>query len=182
MARPVTKTERADLKTAQVAGRWRNTRIVRALGTVSDLADQPPLYALCWATIAVGLVRGDRRLRNAGMRMLAAEWLATKAKSAIKHRVDRTRPAVPVEGGAYRMERGDSHARPLNSFPSGHTAGALAVASAFASEYPEYRVSAFAAAIAAALIQIPRCAHYPSDIGVGAAIGLTAGGLVAKAE
>lgn len=182
MARRKTKTEEADLKLAHAAGRYRNVAVVRALGTLSELADQPQLYTICWATIGAGLATGNRRLRDAGLRMLAAEWLATKAKSAIKHRVDRTRPKVPVEGGDYRMARGDSKAHPLNSFPSGHTAGAMAVATAFASEYPEHRVAAYAAATAVALVQLPRCAHYVSDIGVGAAIGLTAGALVAKAD
>jgi undecaprenyl-diphosphatase len=182
MARRKTRTEKADLKIAQAIGGWRDTALIRTLGTLSEVADQPQLYALCWGVIGVGLVRGDKRLRNAGLRMLAAEWLATKAKSAIKHRVDRTRPDVSVDGGPYHMARGSSHAHPLSSFPSGHTAGAMAVATAFASEYPAYRLPAFAAASAIALIQLPRCTHYPSDIGVGAAIGLTAGGLVAKAE
>ena len=174
------KVERADLKVAHTAAEWRDHPVVQVLGTASELADQPPLYTLCAATFALGVASGNRRMARAGLRMLAAEWLATRAKSAIKGRIDRTRPAVPVEGGRYRMEAGGSDAKPLNSFPSGHTAGAVAVAVAFGSEYPEHRPAALTAAGLAAAIQVPRCAHFPSDIGVGALIGLAAGWLVRK--
>ena len=182
MSRRPTKIERADLDVARKAGRVRRTWPVRIAGTLSEVADQPQLYTLCWAVLVFGLLTGRRRLARTGARMLAAEWLATTAKSAVKHRIDRTRPAVPVDGGDYRMERGESHETPLNSFPSGHTAGAVAVAHAFASEYPARAVPAYAAATLIALVQIPRCRHYPTDLAAGAAIGLVAGGLVARAD
>lgn len=176
----VSAVERADLATAEQAAEWRHHPAIRILGTISQLADQPQLYTVSALTAAAGVVRGDARLARTGLRMVAAEWLATKAKSAIKHRVDRTRPHVPVDGGEYRMEPGESRDKALSSFPSGHTAGAVAVARVYASEYPEYAGAAWALAAFAGLIQIPRCAHFPSDIGAGAAIGLVAGSLVAK--
>ena len=40
--------------------------------------------------------------------------------------------------------------------------------------FPRARVSAYGAAAAVAAIQIPRCAHYPSDITAGALLGLAA--------
>jgi membrane-associated phospholipid phosphatase len=174
--------ERADLAAAHSVASWRDNPVVSALGSLSELADQPQLYAISAAMVAAGLLRGDRRMARAGVRMFAAEWLATKAKGFIKHRVDRTRPHVPVEGGGYRMERGESHDKALNSFPSGHTAGAVAVARAYASEYPEHAGRAAALSLFVGVIQIPRCRHYPSDIGVGAMIGLAAGSLVARRE
>jgi membrane-associated phospholipid phosphatase len=172
--------EEADLATAHGVADWRHHPIVAGLGRLSELADQPPLYTLAAGTAVFGAVRGDARLFRAGLRMFAAQWLATKAKTLIKRRVDRTRPHVPVEGGTYRMERGESRDKALSSFPSGHTAGAVAVARAYASEYPEHAGRAAALAALAGAIQIPRCAHFPSDVGAGAAIGLVAGSLVAK--
>lgn len=176
------KVEQADLAAARSAAAWRDHPLVTALGTMSELADQPQLYTLCWATLATGLLRRDRRLARAGARMLAAEWLATRAKSAIKARVDRTRPAHALDGGEYRMQPGDADEKPLTSFPSGHTAGAVAVAVAFASEYPRHRAAALAVAGTVAAVQVPRCAHYLSDIGVGALIGWAAGGLVRRRQ
>jgi membrane-associated phospholipid phosphatase len=164
--------ERADLKVACRASEWRNHAAIRALGKVSELADQPQLYTICAATLITGILRGDAKLARTGLRMLAAEWLATKAKSFVKHRIDRTRPN--------RLQPGKSHDTMLNSFPSGHTAGAVAVARAYASEYPKHGALAASIAISVGLIQLPRCKHYVTDIGAGAGIGLAVGSLVAK--
>ena len=34
--------ERADIEIAEQAASWRDNRVVRALGSLSELADQPP--------------------------------------------------------------------------------------------------------------------------------------------
>ena len=169
-----TTAEQADIALADAVAPARHTLPVRALGFISELADQPPLISICAATCAVGLVSGNRRLARAGARMLAAELIATKLKSMVKHRVDRTRPMVLAEGGAYKAELGGDHDHRMNSFPSGHTAGAVAVARAVVRDYPEHRTAAYAAAAAIGAIQIPRCTHYPTDIAAGALVGLIA--------
>jgi membrane-associated phospholipid phosphatase len=148
---------------------------VRALGLVADLGDQPPMRVLCGAVIAAGLAGGDRRLAMTGVRMLAAHTLATLAKDFVKRRVDRTRPRSKGRPGKdHRPSPGRSEAKEETSFPSGHAAGAVAVARAFARDYPEHAGAAYAAAGALALAQIPRCAHYPTDVGAGVAIGVAA--------
>lgn len=172
--RTKTKVEHADLSVIDAASHLRHTTPVKLLGTVSEIADQPQLISLCAATLAAGLALRRPRLAAAGARMLATELLATRMKSAIKRRVDRTRPHVVDDGGDYRMEPGDTDDGPLSSFPSGHTAGAVGVARAFAREYPAQAVPAYTAAGAVAAIQIPRCSHYPSDLAAGAAVGLAA--------
>jgi membrane-associated phospholipid phosphatase len=48
------------------------------------------------------------------------------------------------------------------------------VAAAFAREFPEYGAAALVAGGAAAVAQVPRCAHYPTDVGAGIAIGAAA--------
>ena len=77
------------------------------------------------------------------------------------------------------MKPGRKRSKEETSFPSGHSAGAIAVARAFAREYPEYRAPALGAAGLIALAQIPRCAHYPSDVGAGLAVGVAAEAAVA---
>ena len=166
--------ERADVEVAKAVAPFRNSRMVRALGQLSELADQPPLISICSATLAWGLLSGNRRLARTGGRMLAAELLATAMKSAVKHSVDRTRPKLLVEEGRYEMAAGSRNESAINSFPSGHTAGAVTVARAFARDYPEHAVAAYGVAAAAAAIQVPRCTHYPSDIAAGAAVGIAA--------
>ena len=177
-----TKVERADVAVAEATGPARGSIVVRLLGSISEVADQPPLIALSAATMMTGLFARNARLANVGGRMLAAELVATGIKSAIKHRVDRTRPHVLLDGGAYAMERGESDASADNSFPSGHTAGAVAVARSIARTYPDRATAAYGAAAAAAIIQVPRAKHYPSDVAAGVAIGLAADWLVMGAE
>lgn len=173
-AADATPLEKADVAVAQAAAPYQDTPAVKALGLVGELGDQPPLIALSVATLGWGLVARDRRLARAGARMLAAHLLATAVKNAIKTRVDRTRPFVLAEEGCYEMKPGRKRGKESTSFPSGHTAGAVAVARAVAREFPERKAAAYGAAATIAAIQIPRCAHYPTDIGAGALIGLMA--------
>lgn len=165
--------QKGDGVIARTVAPYRDTFLVAAIEPVAKLGDQPPLRTVCGAVIAAGLIGGDRRLMRAGLRMLAAHTLATWTKNFLKHRIDRTRPREAVEKGRdHHVSAGRSRAREKTSFPSGHSAGAAAVACGFAREYPEHRVAAASAAGLVALAQIPRCAHYPTDIGAGLAIGI----------
>lgn len=146
---------------------------------LADLGDQPQLRILCAGVIVLGAVRRDRHLALTGVRMLAAHTLATWAKDFVKHRIDRTRPrSLGDPETDHRLAPGRSHEKEETSFPSGHAAGASAVARAYARAYPEHRVPAAVAGTILSLAQIPRCAHYPSDVGAGVAIGLAAEALV----
>lgn len=170
--------ERADVAAAHATRPLRGTPAVGVLGRLSELADQPPLTTICALTFVCGLLGGNARLAHAGARMLAAELLGTKLKSAVKHRIDRTRPEAVESGTAYRAGAGQDRASAMNSFPSGHSVGAVAVARAYAREYPEHRIAAYGAAATAAAVQVPRGKHYPADIVAGAAVGMLAEGAV----
>jgi membrane-associated phospholipid phosphatase len=103
--------------------------------------------------------------------MIASHLLATWSKNYVKLRVDRTRPRSAKSREDRKPKPGRNNEKEETSFPSGHSAGALAVAQAFAREVPEYRRSALTGAGLIALAQVPRCAHYPTDVGAGLAIG-----------
>ena len=162
----------ADARTVEAVQPWQDDPLLERL---ADLGDQPQLRALCAAIVAAGLLARDRRFVRAGVRMLAAHSLATWTKDFVKKRVDRTRPRS-LDGSAadHRLSPGRSEAKEESSFPSGHAAGAAAVARAFARELPEFSAPAYAAGGVLAVAQIPRCAHYPTDVGVGIAIGVAA--------
>jgi membrane-associated phospholipid phosphatase len=147
---------------------------VKALSWYSEIGDQPQLRTLSAGLFAAGAVTRDKRMMRAGVRMLLAHELATFAKNFVKKRVDRTRPNRAEDREDQKAELGRSEDKDETSFPSGHSGGATAVASAFAREYPEYKLPALAAGGLAALAQIPRCAHYPTDVGAGIAIGAAA--------
>jgi membrane-associated phospholipid phosphatase len=168
------KAERLDAALAAGAVRHRKNPAVRVLGTLAELADQPPLLAGSAATIAAGLALGRPRLARAGVRMLASELVATGIKAAVKHHVVRTRPHKMLKDGRYVLDtdkHGDKDEGPWNSFPSGHTAGAVAVGRALTREYPQAAPAVAVAATLVAVIQLPRGTHFASDVVAGAAIG-----------
>lgn len=166
--------EEADAAVAEAVLPIQHAPAMRFIGTMSEIADQPQMRALYSGLIGIGVVAGKPRLARAGLRMLVAHEAATAVKLLIKRNFDRTRPRSLNEGEAPHIHGGDSRDKEESSFPSGHSAGAAAVARAFGREFPEYRAAAYAGAGVAALAQVPRCAHYPSDVGVGLAIGVAA--------
>jgi membrane-associated phospholipid phosphatase len=153
---------------------YKGTGPVKVLGWLSDMGDQRQLRIVAGAMVLAGVVRSDARMVRAGLRMFVAHELATVAKNFIKHRVDRTRPRSSSRTSEQKPRAGHSRKKEETSFPSGHSAGSMAVARAFAREYPEHRAVAYALAGGIALAQIPRCAHYPSDVVVGLAVGAAA--------
>jgi len=69
----------------------------------------------------------------------------------------------------------------MNSFPSGHTAGVVAVTRAMAREYPATALPGATAAAAIAVTRPMVGAHFPLDIVAGAAIGVASEWIVARA-
>lgn len=179
--RAATRIERADIAIGHAAARHKDHPAVKAAGTLSEIADQPPMIALSLATLGAGLVRDDKRLARTGARMLASHLVATAIKTLIKQRVDRARPGLFSTHHAHRITPGDHDDGPMNSFPSGHTAGAVAVTRAIAREYPAASTPATLGAAAVAAVQPVRGTHFPIDIAAGAILGLASEWLVARA-
>ncbi len=164
----------ADKAQAHAATREADGPLLAAAGKATELADQPPLVALSIGTILVGAVLRRPTVVRSGVRMLASHAVATAAKTAIKNAVDRTRPSRAVEDG-HRLEKGDgADDTSLNSMPSGHTAGAVAVAQGVAAESRLAAIPLQLAAIGVGALQPRRGKHYLSDVIVGAAIGFAA--------
>jgi len=162
----------AEHKATREAAKLRNNPIVAAVGAASEVADQPPLVALGLGTLALGALLRRPALARSGARMLAAHAIATGVKTLLKRGVDRTRPARALKDGRHRLTKGRGGGdTDFNSFPSGHTAGAVTVAEAVARDNPRAATPARLAAGAIGAMQLPRGAHYLSDVAVGAAIG-----------
>ena len=173
-ARRASKAERIDAALSKALVVCRDNPALRVAGAASEAADQPPLIALCVATVAAGAVLRRPRLLRAGLRMLASEGVATGVKSVIKRHVNRTRPHKMLRDGRYSLHtdgKGSKNEGPWNSFPSGHTAGAVAVARAATREYAAAVPAAGLAATLVALVQLPRGRHFASDVLAGAVIG-----------
>lgn len=162
---------RTDLAIVEAASDYEDHPIVKSIGALAELADQPPLVTICLATLGAGLLRDDPRQTRTGLRMLLAHALATGAKTIVKNSVDRSRPFKVAEEGEHEFEPGESDDGEDRSFPSGHTAGALAVARAVSREYPATALPLTVGVLLVGGIQIPRQSHHPSDVVTGAVIG-----------
>lgn len=166
--------EEADVLVADKLVPHAERGFVRAIGEISDLTDQEPLYAAAGAVIATGIVLRDGPTFRGGTRILASHLLATAMRGIVKHLVDRTRPDAAARNGHYEMSKGERYESDYNSFCSGHTAGAVAAALAAGRAWPGARETAVGLAAMAALAQVVRSKHYLSDVLAGAAIGVVA--------
>jgi undecaprenyl-diphosphatase len=134
------------------------------------------------ATISGGMAlvawfRGWPGLRETGIRALLAQLLAGTLAEALKFLIGRPRPRM-LHGNDLQL--GPTLTRGLESFPSGHASIAFAVAAVFARRYPAYAVPVFALAGFVAASRIIRGSHFPTDVMVGATLGLTIGRLVVE--
>ncbi|MCW3797249.1 phosphatase PAP2 family protein [Sphingomonas sp. BN140010] len=163
--------EQADLAVAGTLLPLSGDLAVRAIGAVSDLSDQEPLYAASAAVIATAAVMRDNRTLQTGLRLLATHLFATALRGVVKQTVDRTRPIAAAERGHYELGPGERYESDFNSFPSGHSAGAVAVARVIARRYPGASGPALGLAAASAGAQVLRSKHYLTDVVAGAAIG-----------
>lgn len=148
------------------AGRW--------IGRFAELGDQPPLRMLCGLTIAAGLAARDNKLARTGLRMALSHSLATVGKAFVKDGVDRTRPGEALDGSEYRMSPGHSREHGLQSMPSGHSAGVVAVAGAAMVGHPAATIPFTVGAVSIIAAQLPSRNHFVSDVFAGSAIGLAA--------
>ena len=170
--------EQADIAATRQLARHHHDPALRALTAFGQLVDQPPLLAASGAVVAWGLLAGDHRLARRGMHLVASIALATLLKGTVKRALSRTRPNVLLDQGRYRVEPLGPDEGPWHSFPSGHTAGSVALARAVVRSWTAARWPAYAGAAAVGLVQVPRGAHYPSDVLAGVVVGVVAEAVV----
>lgn len=170
-----------DGRTHRFFAPYAGSPVIRALDLFSKLGDQPELRVIAGGLILAGIFGRNDRLLRAGARMIIAHEAATLAKDSIKFNIDRTRPRSANGRKAKKPKKGNHTAKEKTSFPSGHSAGAIAAARAFSREFPEYGTAAMAKAGLLAAAQVPRCAHYPTDVAAGITIGLAAEALISAA-
>lgn len=118
------------------------------------------------AMLAAGGLSGDRNLRAAGWDASRALGYTFVIVAGLKATVHRTRP----DGGRY-------------SFPSGHVAGAFAMAPVLSRHFGlRAALPAYALALATTVGRLEDRKHYLSDAVFGAAIGTSVGLAVSRSD
>ncbi|MEO8191137.1 MAG: phosphatase PAP2 family protein [Acidobacteriota bacterium] len=124
------------------------------------------------ASLAAGLIFKDERLRDIGRDSVEAEIFAAGIVTPLlKSAFGRSRPVNGGDGDEYRpFSNGQS-------FPSGHTTEAFAVASVFAARSSGWVVPvlAYSLATGVGLARMNDRAHFASDVAAGAVIGTVIG-------
>jgi undecaprenyl-diphosphatase len=115
-----------------------------------------------------------RKTAAAGLAAVAVAQLV--ANGMCKQLADRPLPAREWFPHDETDDRPDS-----SSFPSGHTAAAVAFTAAIAPAWPAVGAACAVPATMLAVERVQSGAHYPSDVAVGAAIGLVSAWLTRRA-
>jgi membrane-associated phospholipid phosphatase len=148
--------------------------VARVLSAVEETAESTKLW--CGAAAAMAW-RGGWRGRKAAAAGLAALVGAQLVSNGLcKQLADRRRPPKEWIPHDEVDDRPDS-----SSFPSGHTAAAVAFTAAVAPSWP---AAGAVCAVPAAMVAVERVqsgAHYPSDVAAGAVIGLASAWLTRHA-
>ncbi|MEV8550660.1 phosphatase PAP2 family protein [Streptomyces glaucescens] len=154
------------------------SRIPPGVGKVLSAVEEAAESTKLWCAAAVVMVslggRRGRRAAGAGLTALAGAQLISNR--LCKQLVDRPRP--PKEW----FPHDEADDRPgSSSFPSGHTAAAVAFTAAVAPAWPAAGAACAVPAAMVALERVQSGAHYLSDVAAGAAIGLATAWLTRRA-
>lgn len=167
MSRILAVLRRHDHRLTRRMAAWDSPWIRGTLPAAQDAAEHTALW---WGAAAVMAGTGGRRGRRAAVAGLAAMGLAEALSNTVgKQLIERRRPPKEWIPNEEVEERPDS-----SSFPSGHTAAAIAFATASATVWPWAGALCAAPALAVAAGRVHSGAHYPTDVAVGAFIGLGA--------
>jgi undecaprenyl-diphosphatase len=132
---------------------------------------------ILWIVVTLVLLIFKRTRRAGAASALALILSVLCTNVVLKHLVSRPRPWLDVAGLVNLVNESDP-----NSFPSGHTSAALAAACAWWRTLPQ-RWMKWLAMVLAVLMGLSRLyvgVHYPSDVVVGALVGIFCGWAACK--
>jgi undecaprenyl-diphosphatase len=130
------------------------------------------LMAAAAILLGIGVRRTDPKLKQAGALGLIALAVSGLAVQTIKHLVGRPRPKLTDQG---IVNWGPSLNSGYDSFPSGHTISAFAMAAVMTAVYPSGRWIWYSLAVLVAFTRVYIDAHFASDVLAGAVLGVLIG-------
>lgn len=151
-----------------------------ATNSVAKLANTLGEWRYVVPTLSAGYLAGElagsRDLKRVFLHAGAAAALATGVTSGLKYTIGRSRPPVTGDPDRFRPFSGS------NSFPSGHTAVAFAIATSIADETGDSwsDVALYGAATLTAMARVNDDRHWTSDVLIGGLIGHLSGRWVSK--
>ncbi|MGC5039135.1 phosphatase PAP2 family protein [Streptomyces sp. DT190] len=148
--------------------------VAKVLSAVEETAESSKLW--CGAAVAMAWLGGWRGRRAAAAGMGALVVAQVVSNGLCKQLADRPRPPAEWIPHDEVADRPDS-----SSFPSGHTAAAVAFTSAVAPIWPAAGALCAVPAAAVAVERVQSGAHYPTDVAAGAVVGLAGAWLVRRA-
>ncbi len=125
--------------------------------------------AVCTATAALLVWRLDREHPRRAVALVVAVLVASGASMMAKRLLGRVRPGRENAGKFLGLSL--EHANYRESFPSSHSACAVALSVMLAAFYPAGAVIFWALAIICAVLRYILDAHWPSDVLGGIALG-----------
>jgi len=148
----------------------RNVKLDPAFKFVSNSVT-PIMLAAPLSVLTIGLIQKDKTTIQRGMVMGGTLLLNGAITTGLKFAVKRPRPFVTYPD-IVKLDKAGSY-----SFPSGHTSSAFAAATSLCLAYPKWYVIApsFVWAGLAGYSRMHLGVHYPSDVLVGALIGIGSG-------
>lgn len=168
MWRPV---QHLDRRLMRRSFRARSPTLDPLLVAITRAASYSRLWLLIAGVLAVFGGRDGQRAARRGL--IAVAIAASVANGPAKLLVRRRRPSSRRRPTLIRMPRS-------TSFPSGHSAVAVAFATGASAELPALRPVLIPLAGAVAYSRVHTGVHYPSDVAAGVGIGLASGLLAAR--
>lgn len=121
---------------------------------------------------------------GAAYRLTVAQGTTYGLVLGLKHLVGRPRPFVQRALTSRSQHHGTAGGEKYQSFPSGHAAISAAIVTSWGISHPRWYVVAPGAvwAVGVSLSRLHLGVHYPSDVLVGAALGVVVAGVVHRAR
>jgi membrane-associated phospholipid phosphatase len=150
------------------------------LAKLSEVGDQvgsgESLLLLSVMLLTAGYVFRSASIKRAGWGTLVAHAVAGGVNTVMKHLIGRGRPKfMHVDASTFFPFGGKG----WDSFPSGHSMAAFAVATVLAVRFPRFRWPLMATALAVSVSRLFRSSHFLTDIIAGAVFGALIGAIVA---